>query len=170
MYWHHVIKSGSNSLLRKFYEAQKNQPVKGDWVNLLEKDKEEFNIYKNDDEIRKMSKYKFKKMIKNQANELALKYLNNLKLKHSKMTNIKISVGKLNPSSYLSDKRINPDQAKFIFKVRTRMLSMKCNFKNQFKENYTCDLCNEDLDNQEHLLKCKVLQHFIPEILNSKIN
>ena len=86
------------------------------------------------------------------------------------MKNIKIGEGKLNPSAYLYDKRINPDQAKFIFKVRTRMLSMKCNFKNQFKENYTCDLCNTDLDNQEHLLKCKVLQHFIPEILNSNIN
>ena len=39
MYWHHIVKLGKNSLLNKFYTAQQNQPVKGDWVKLLEKDK-----------------------------------------------------------------------------------------------------------------------------------
>ena len=34
---------------------------------------------------------------------------------------------------------------------------------------YTCDLCKINLDNQEHLLKCKVLQHFVPEILKTNV-
>ena len=108
-------------------------------------------------------------MIKKEANKLALKYLKNLKLKHSKMDTIKISDNKVKVSPYLLDKRINPDQAKFIFKVRTRMLPMKCNFKNQYKDDYTYDLCKLKLDNQEHLLQCKVLQHFIPETVNTNI-
>ena len=36
---------------------------------------------------------------------------------------------------------------------------MKYNFKNQYQNNYTCDLCRLSLDNQEHLMKYKVLQH-----------
>ena len=169
LYWHHVINAGKNSLLNKFYQAQKNMPVKGDWINLIENDKKDFNISYNDNDLTKISKAVFKKRVKKEAVKVALKYLNNLKSKHSKMDNIKISDEKMKPSQYLLDKRINPDQAKFIFKVRTRMLQMKCNFKNQFKNNYTCDLCKINMDNQEHLLECKVLQHFVPEIQNTHV-
>ena len=153
----------------KFYQAQKNQPVKGDWITLIEKDKNYFNISHKDEELAKISKRVFKKLVKKKANKLALKYLKNLKLKHFKMDNIKISNEKMKASPYVLDKSINPDQAKFIFKVRTRMLPMKCTFKNQFKDNYACDLCKLKLDNQEHLLQCKDLQHFVPETVNTNI-
>ena len=90
-----------------------------------------------------------------------------LKAKHSKTENIKIEI--LKPNSYLTDTRIYPDQAKFIFKMRTRMYSVKCNFKNQYNGNYICDLCKIEDDTQEHLLQCKVLQYFVPEILSSNV-
>ena len=53
--------------------------------------------------------------------------------------------------------------------MRTRMYSVKCNFKNNFNHNYICDLCKVEEDSQEHLLKCKVLQHFVPEIQISNV-
>ena len=80
-----------------------------------------------------------------------------------------IKIGILKPNSYLTDTRIYPDQAKFIFKMRTRMYSVKCNFKNQYNGNYICDLCKIEDDTQEHLLQCKVLQYFVPEILSSNV-
>ena len=83
MYWHHVNNASKDSLLRKFYQAQKNQPVKGDWITLIEKDKNDFNISYKDEELAKISKRVFKKLVKKEANKLALKYLKNLKLKHS---------------------------------------------------------------------------------------
>ena len=72
-------------------------------------------------------------------------------------------------SKYLKDKNINPEQAKFIFKIRTRMYPVKCNFKSQYKTNYLCDLCKYEDEDQEHLLKCKVLIHFVPELENTAV-
>ena len=119
--------------------------------------------------MEKISKHSFKKIIKTKANKLAIEYLKTLKAKHSKMKNIEINEKVLKPTEYLTDTRIYPEQAKFIFKMRTRMYSVKCNFKNNFNENYICDLCKVEEDSQEHLLQCKVLQHFVPEILKSKV-
>ena len=54
--------------------------------------------------------------------------------------------------------------------MRTRMYPVKSNFKNQYqKKNLKCDLCKIEEDSQEHLLKCKVLEHFVPEIKDTKI-
>ena len=161
MYWHHLVKRDKNSLLQKFYNAQKNGPVNGDWVNQLEKDKKDFNINYSDDELKLISKAKFKKEVKLKANKVAIGYFNILKAKHSKTKNIKIE---LKPSDYLKDKRIHPDNAKFIFKIRTRMYAVKANFKNQFKKSYLCDLCKLEDETQEHLMKCKVLKESIPEL------
>ena len=110
---------------------------------------------------------RFKKEIKEIANKLAIKYLQNLKSKHSKTENIPFN--KLKAAEYLKDKKIRPDQAKFIFKMRTRMYPVKCNFKNQYQKNLLCDLCKIEEDSQEHLLKCKVLEHFVPEIKETEI-
>ena len=84
MYWHHIVTRENDSLLNKFYNAQKNEPVSGDWINQLEKDKKEFNINYNDTDLKSISKNLFKKEIKKIANLLAVKYLQNLKSKHSK--------------------------------------------------------------------------------------
>ena len=75
-----------------------------------------------------------------------------------------IDIKELKIADYLKDKRIHPKDAKFIFKMRTRMYSVKSNFKNQYGDNLYCNLCKIEEDTQEHLLKCKVLQKFIPEI------
>ena len=49
------------------------------------------------------------------------------------------------------------------------MYPVKCNFKTQFKTNYICDLCKQEDEDQEHLLKCKVLIHFVPELKNTTV-
>ena len=101
------------------------------------------------------------------AIKLAIQYLSKLKAKHSKSSNLKID--ELKVATYLKDKRIHPDQAKFIFKIQTRMYPVKCNFKNQYKNNLLCHLCKMEDDTQEHLLKCKVLEHFVREIKQTNV-
>ena len=49
------------------------------------------------------------------------------------------------------------------------MLPVKCNFKNLYLKNLMCDLCKIEEDSQEHLLKCKVLEYFVPEIKETQI-
>ena len=57
--------------------------------------------------------------------------------------------------SYLKTKSITRQQDSLIFKFRTRMINVKCNFKNSNLYNFSCPVCrtNED-DNQQHLIFC----------------
>ena len=47
-------------------------------------------------------------------------------------------------------------QAKFLFSLRSRMVQVRGNFKNNF-ENSTCELCASHEDSQQNLLTCKEL-------------
>ena len=89
MYYHHIIKRPSNELINKFYKAQKLKPSKGDWVKLIENDKQILKIDHEDEEIEKMSKYKFKKFVKKVIAEGALAYLLKIKETHSKLKDLK---------------------------------------------------------------------------------
>ena len=46
------------------YIAQKRKPVKNDWVLVVNADKSETNLHLTDDQISKISKFRYKKMIK----------------------------------------------------------------------------------------------------------
>ena len=49
------------------------------------------------------------------------------------------------------------------------MYPVKCNFRNQYLNNTLCNLCKIEEDRQEHLLECKVLEHFVPEIQKTNV-
>ena len=44
------------------------------------------------------------------------------------------------------------------------MYSVKTNFKNKYGQDLSCSLCKVEIDSQEHLLTCKVIEHLAPEI------
>ena len=69
---------------------------------------------------------------------------------------------KLQMQSYLksSKLKIKTEEARTIFKLRSRMADVKTNYKGKYK---SFDLCQEGEENQEHLMKCK-------EILRNKKN
>ena len=52
------------NMLHNFLMAQKNMPVKNDWILQLYKDKVELNIDEKDEILLKMSKNKFKNYVK----------------------------------------------------------------------------------------------------------
>ena len=68
-------------MLRKVYEAQKQESKKGDFVALTKKDKEEMDIILSDNDIQQLSKRKFKKLVKEKTKIGALRYLNKKKFK-----------------------------------------------------------------------------------------
>ena len=87
----------------------------------------------------------------------AQQYLHNKKQKHSKLDDIKFK--ELKCAEYLLDSRISKNEAKLLFKLRTRMYNVKNNFKNMNNLNLTCDLCKAQICDQPHLLQCMVLQN-----------
>lgn len=56
------------------------------------------------------------------------------------------------------------DDKKLLFKFRTRMYSVKANFKTQYQNNLDCRLCKKFTESQDHLFECLELKKAIPEL------
>ena len=162
MYWWHINNTNNSSLINRVYQAQKINPVKNDWVLQVSQDQKDFHIDLDDNEIKNISKFRFKKKVKNEAKIETLKYLNALKETHSKLDNINNS--ELECQAYFFDERLNPKEIQLLFSLRTRMFDCKSNFKNQYQNDLWCKLCDIFVDCQSHVLQCPVLRGCVPEL------
>ena len=70
LYWKHILSVDKSELIYRVYLAQKLSPVRGDWITLLEKDKDQFGINLSDEDVKIISKQKFKTFIKQKSTEL----------------------------------------------------------------------------------------------------
>ena len=101
MYWWHIEKLREEKMLSKFLKAQKNNPVRNDWILQVTKDKEEFNIDIDDTELKKMSKNVYKKYNNNSNNIL---YLEHFRFRNEKsiMHQVLLTMEKINSNfSYM---------------------------------------------------------------------
>ena len=88
-----------------------------------------------------------------------LRYLDNIKSKHSKSSNLKCEEFKT--AEYILSPKFSLKEKILLFKLRSRTLDIKGNFKNQYKDSW-CISCGLFEETQKHLLQC-------PEIV-SKLN
>ena len=52
------------------------------------------------------------------------------------------------------------NEASTIFKARTRMTKVKCNYKNMFKNNLSCRACGQAEETQDHVLsRCQIIHN-----------
>ena len=114
----------------------------------IEKDKIELDIDLNDEDIKRISKYKFKKYLKKKIQTAALAYLNKLKMKHKKSSELQSK--EIKCSEYLKSKLFTKNETKLLFKLRTHMYSVKENFSKQYENNMLCELCASAVLSQEH--------------------
>ena len=156
---YYILKLDKKELLSKFYHSQKLNPSKNDWTTRVKRDMEILSINLTDEQIASVSKFKFKKMIKEKARQAAFEYLMDIKKSHSKMDNLQYS--QLEMQKYLSNNFIYKNDAQLLFKLRTRMADFKGNFKNG-NVDLTCRFCLED-DLQDHVLVCDAVASNIPE-------
>ena len=64
MFFQTLLKRDDNEITKKVYISQKNNPVKGDWVELLAKDFKDIDMPMNEDIIMNKTKAQFKSRIK----------------------------------------------------------------------------------------------------------
>ena len=164
MYLHHILNRNSKELIRKVYEAQKRAPVSGDWVQLVESDLQELNI--DIDELKKMKKNRFKKKLKEKILRSSFLYLKNIAQTKSKINYL--SYKKLQVQKYLVSLKFNIKEKALLTKLRTRMIDVKNNSKNNYQNIMSCDLCGE-FEDQKHLLNCKVLIENCEALFNDSI-
>ena len=159
MYLWHILSRGENELIRRVYTTQKLSSNTGDWIGLVEQDKQQLGIDMSDHEIQGVSKEMFKRYVSKKVKNNFLKYLNDIKSKHSKSSNLKCD--EIKTAEYLLSPKFSLKEKILLFKLRSRTLDIKGNFKKQYKDSW-CISCGLFEETQKHLLQC-------PEIV-SKLN
>ena len=89
MYLHSILQKEEHEMVRQTYEAQKIQPIQGDFIDLVLKDFEKISLEMTEHEIQCTTKQRFKNIIKMKIQKAAFKYLKTLQNSHTKMKNLK---------------------------------------------------------------------------------
>ena len=151
----YILNEEEHTLIKQFFNAQINNPVKNDWVSTVQKDLQDLDIKMNLEEISVMSKVTFKELVKSKVKSKALEYLQKLQQKHSKSINLHFE--SLELQEYLKPEGNMTIQMKaFVFSLRSRMVDVKCNYK-VGKTDLKCRKCLIVDEDQEHLLNCVAL-------------
>ena len=153
---HYIMNEQESSLLKSFFNAQVESPVKGDWVQTVEKDLKELQINQSFLEIGQTSKIRLKNILREKVKTKAFNYLAEIKETHSKVRTIKHSELKLQSFLASNQGEMTIKEKQFAFAARTRMLDLKTNFKAGAADT-TCRRCEREEETQEHLLYCPAL-------------
>ena len=154
MYLWHILNRNKCELINRIYEAQKLSNITGDWIKLVEADKEELKIGMNDEEIRNISKDKFKEYVTKKAKIQQSNFLESLKKKHSKSEFLNCT--EIKTAEYLKNPLFNTKQKQLLFKLRSRTLDVKLNFPGQHRD-LLCRSCGLYPESQSHILQCPQL-------------
>ena len=96
MYYWTILNKPKSELVREVFEAQKLFKSKDSWISQVEDDLKLYEIDMNEDELKKLSKYKMKKLVEKQIRIKADQYLLELRDSHEKTEH-------LNPSNKMQD-------------------------------------------------------------------
>ena len=158
-YLHHLATRIQTSMLSSFFKAQWEYPSKkNEWTEQVKIDLGQLGLSDNLNWIKKKSKLAFKTLVKKQVSEVALIELLNLKETHSKMANLEYT--SLEMQDYLKDRNITVEQAKILFKFRTRMANFSENYRGG-KPIKLCPLCLKNADMQNHSFLCNTISENI---------
>ena len=133
----------------KVYNKQKEESTKGDWIKLVEKDFLFIEANMNDEEIKTMSKNKYKTWVKEKVKKAAFESYVKEKNTLTKIKDIEYTC--LETQQYLVDTMFSSEERNLLFALRSRCYPVKENFKNINKQNMNCKLGCAQTESQEHV-------------------
>ena len=151
MYLWKILHVEETELISRVYNSQILSSHPGDWVRLVQQDMRAIGLDLSDDDIKKLSKNRFKNSVEKKIENLALVQLNQLKMKHSKSGYLNSSSFK--PQNYFVYSRFNRKETQLLFKLRSQTLNVKMNFPNQHQDKL-CKTCKLFPESQSHLPQC----------------
>ena len=155
MFWWDIVNKGEEELVHKFYLAQKLKPVKNDFVLQIVEDLDEIGLVVTENEVKKISRQKFKKIVEYKVGIHVRKYFQ--KMKKSK-TNHLVFGEKITAAKYLTSKKLSVAEIQTLFRLRSRTVNVKDNQKSSFKDNPWCRTCLLFNETQEHILYCSEIR------------
>ena len=130
LFLYYIVNQEKESMIRHFFEVQLKDPKPKDWVKTIRKDLEDLRLEISIEDIKVMKKSCLKRILNKAIESKAIQRLNMIKGNHSKVRNI--SHVKLKMQNYLKSKEISQEEAKMIFKMRSRVTSVKINYNGKF--------------------------------------
>ena len=114
----------------------------------------------DENKIKNMNVKAYKKFIKKKISQAAFTELTKDQKEKSKIKLIKYK--KLSCQKYIRSGELSNSEINLLFKIRSKMVNVKCNFKNG-NTNLECQLgCGENFEDQAHILSCKKLLEKYP--------
>ena len=154
LFLQYILKQEESSMVHKVFKATCEHPLKNDFVQTCQKYLETLDIKLTFENIKEMSEYKFKKIVKEKTCQAAFKYLmeqKNTPGKHTKIKNIEYK--QLCMQEYLLEGNFNTEISKLIFKMRGKTLDIKEHKKWKY-ENNLCVGCGKNAESEVELLSC----------------
>ena len=108
--------------------------------------------------------------MKKKASEYLFSYKENEN--RSKLSKLKLK-SKFELQKYLKSEKLTTKEKRLLFSLRTRMTNVKTNYKNKYKFNMHCLLCNDKNteESEIHLLSCpKIVENVDPNLELKNIN
>ena len=139
------------SMIRKVFEALKNERKKGDFYDLVQQDLIDIEIYYTEEDKIKSTKIYWKKYVHSKVKEGALKVL--VEENETKSRTKQIKFEELEMSAYLV-KNKSTAISKIIFSVRSGTLDLKDWHPWKYSDNL-CVMCKLSDENIKHFMSCK---------------
>ena len=163
MYLWNILKKDETELTKKVYNTQKTVRTKGDWFLMVDMERQKYDLKLSDEEISRMSKYRFKNLVDKKVNSFAFQYLKEKASRHKKSLNILDKIRNktmMKKQTYLRGNIFCKTDCQLLFQLRSRMLDVKTNFSHLYNNDFTCRTCREDgvIEDENHLLQCKNLK------------
>ena len=158
MFYWTMLRKNKEELAKRVFLAMKEFPDKTDWYSQVKKDLTECCIEETEDEIKAMSEYKLKNLLREKIKENSQDYLTTLQVKHSK--SLYLHQGP-KMQEYLYCSQLTIKQKQLLFKLRSGVTPNKANFKTKYQNDLSCILCKRagTVENLQHLLSCTFLMN-----------
>ena len=151
LYLKYILNQNKESMIHKFFTIQLESSGKGDWTTMCLDNLRELDVQNSLEEIKQMSPYQFKKMLKEKVRQAALQYLTDKRGSKG----AEINYQELQMADYLQPiADLSIDVKRKIFEVRNKMTRIPANFSSR-KTIFKC-VCGEQED-MSHVYSCTVL-------------
>ena len=159
-YLKHIVGRNDVELLKKVFIAQKENPNKGDFIQLVSKDLTNVGLTYDEVTSHKLSSQEVKFKVKTSAKNAAFSQLYDDLRKHTKVKHI--TYKKLELQSYLKSNILSYREMGILTSFRSKCTkNIRMNFKKMYQNCLDCPLkcsnLNFTYDSQEHILMCPKL-------------
>ena len=167
LYWWHLLHVNKSEIIFRYYNAQ-NLTLSAtensyDWTHQINNDKKELNIDLDDQEVRKLSKNKFKSYLDHKIFVAVRNWLEKMRLSHSKCKYLPQFSGK--PDNYILSKYLSQDEICKFLKLKTRMIKISDNYCNG-NPNILCKMCSLFPETQSHLMTCEKIRKQLEGVID----